>query len=310
MKLKRLTAYLFQHPLQTWVLVFAGTFIPIFGVLGILVAALITLRKNVVEGALLTIATIIPYFISFYVSGDKAAVSDMTWVALSIAILSNVLTWVFAVMLRRRTSWSLMLQIAALLGVLVVSVIHLIYPEIADWWAQELIKFSAATGLKEQAAAASDAQVEIINVTKQYVTGILVAATLFNALLQLAVARWWDAAVFTDAGNLSKELHAISLSPLAGMLFIMALGFSYLGNSVVLDIMPILYLLFSIAGLSLIHYLFGLLDRGSSWIWLGALYLALIISVLVMRSPTLIVLIAVLALVDVWFDMRKRVKKG
>jgi len=33
---------------------------------------------------------------------------------------------------------SVIIQIAALLGVLLVSVIHLVYPGIADWWGNQL----------------------------------------------------------------------------------------------------------------------------------------------------------------------------
>ena len=54
-----------------------------------------------------------------------------------------------------------------------------------------------------------------------------------------------------NPGSLRKELHRIRLSQLAGLLFLISMVFSYLGNSVVLDIMPVLYMLFCAAGLSL-----------------------------------------------------------
>src|SRR3990167_7784927 len=131
MWLQRFTNYILYNRWQTIALVFFGTFIPIFGMIGILIATLVTLRKNIIEGAILVVAATVPYAISFYFSDHyhKAAPIAM-WAAISVAILSNVLTWIFAVMLRQRSSWSQILQITALLGVLVISVIHLVYPNI------------------------------------------------------------------------------------------------------------------------------------------------------------------------------------
>src|SRR5207249_3942085 len=103
--------------------------LPVIGIVGIFFAALATLRKGIFDGALLTLATILPYFISFYATNNHDMVIPLVvWAVVGIGVLSNVLTWVFAVMLRRNTSWSAILQIAALLGVLVISVIHLTYP--------------------------------------------------------------------------------------------------------------------------------------------------------------------------------------
>ena len=315
MWLQRFTNYVLAHRWQTVILSFVITFVPIIGIVGILIAALVTLSKSVVEGAVLTIAATLPYVISFYLAGsyNEATPAIVVWAAVSVAVLSNVLTWVSAVMLRRQTSWSLILQVGALLGVLVVSVIHLADPAIADWWGGQLQAYysqvQAVTGaLKSSvpgtAAGSADSQVEMINVTKQYATGLMVAGILFNAILQLIVARWWQAIVF-NPGSLRRELQRIRLSPLAGVLFIVSLVCSYLGNSVVSDIMPILYILFGAAGLSLVHYLFGLMGSNTRWFWILLFYIALIISL-----PTSVVLVAILALLDIWLNMRKRFSKG
>ncbi len=287
------------------------TFIPVIGIIGILYAAFITLVKGVVEGAIFTLASILPYIITFAITGTNESTSPslVAWAAVGVAILSNVLTWIFAVMLRRKTSWSLILQIAALVGVLVISVIHLIYPGVTDWWGVELQSYykqaaSVTTGvLKSGPSIPTDAQLEAISATKQYATGLMVAAILFNALLQLIVARWWQALIY-NPGSLRRELHNIRLSTLAGLLFLVSFVLSYLGNSVVLDIMPVLYILFGAAGLSLIHYFFGLIRSPTKWFWLSVFYIALIIAL-----PTSLFLISILALLDVWFDVRKRVRK-
>lgn len=312
MWLERITNYLLRHRYQALVLTFIVTFIPVIGIFGIMMAALMTLCKGIVEGAVFTLAATLPYAISFLLSGnDEAALPLVLWTVMGVAVLSNVLTWVFAVMLRRQASWSMILQVAALTGVLVVSVVHLAYPDVAAWWGTQLQSYYAhaqamTASLKNTGASvsANDAQLEMIKVTRQYATGSMVVGILFNAFLQLVVTRWWQAAVFAR-GSLRRELHGIRLSQMAGVLFLLSLGLSYLGNAVVLDIMPILYVLFAAAGLSLIHYLFGLMRSPTAWFWLALLYVTLILFM-----PTSVMMVAMLAVIDIWLDLRKRFGKG
>lgn len=309
MWLQRFTNYILRHRWQALAFTFASTFIPIIGIIGILMATLVTLVKGVLEGALFTIAATLPYVISFFITGGREnAIPLVLWAAVGVAVASNVLTWIFAVMLRRQANWSVILQTAALLGVLLISVVHLAFPDIADWWAGQLQSYykqsSAMTSVIKTAANLSEKQIEAINATKQYATGLMIGAILFNAVLQLIFARWWQTLVFMR-GRLRRELHSIRLSQLAGVLFVASLVLSYLGNSVVLDIMPVLYLLFGAAGLSVMHYMFGLMENQSSaWIWLSVVYVSLVIAL-----PVSAMVIAMLALFDIWLDIRKRIKK-
>lgn len=315
MWLQRFTNYILRHQWQALALTFVSTFVPVIGIVSILIAALVTLVKGAFKGMLFTIAATIPYCISFLVTGSKEnAVPIVLWAAVGVAASSNILTYVFAVMLRRHAGWGAIFQTAALLGVLVISLVHLAYPEIADWWVTQIQSYynqaSAVTSTIKSTVTnvasinTSETQTEAINATKQYATGLMVAAVIFNAVLQLIFARWWQSLIFMP-GKLRKELHGIRLSQLAGILFVAALVLAYLGNVVVLDIMPVLYLLFGAAGLSVMHYLFGLMSNSSNvWIWLVIIYITLIISL-----PVSVMMIALLALGDTLFDIRKRLRK-
>jgi hypothetical protein len=308
MWLKRLSYYLLEHRWLTLALVFFGTFVPFIGTIGILIAALVTLRKSIWEGAVLTVAATLPYFLSLYVGQKGGSVPFVIGVGVGVAVLSNILTYVFAVMLVRRVSWSNLLQIAALFGVLVVSVIHLVYPDVSNWWGNQLQNYYtqaqvATDRLIKPPVVTPEAQLEAMNAGKQYATGLMVVAILAVAIIQLIAARWWQAFVF-QPGMLGRELHNIRLSRLAGFLFMISLVLSYLGNSVIFDIMPILYLLFGAAGLSLIHYGFGLMHSPSVWFWLAILYVTLVFSM-----PVSLVMVGFLALLDIWLDLRKRFKR-
>lgn len=315
MWLQRFTSYILRHSWQTFLLTFAVTFVPVVGgTISILIATFITLHKGVKEGALLTIAASIPYFVSFNLSSSQEVPLIALWMVVGVATVSNILTWCFAVMLRDKASFSSILQVAALFGVLVISVLHLAYPNISDWWAVQLQTYAdqaqkmtamlKPSGIAAQESVQLDARIEWISVVKYYASGFIAAIILLNAVIQLIVARWWQVVIYKP-GTLQKELHSIRLSRLAGLLFVLSLVLSYLGNSVVLDIMPILYVLFGAAGLSLIHYLFGLMNSPTKWFWLALLYVTLVFAM-----PMSLMLVAIFALFDISFNLRKRFKKA
>lgn len=311
MWLQRLTTYLLKNRWQTIGLVFLMTFLPLVGIAGILIAALVTLRKGALEGAMVTLAATLPYLLSFLLPGQHLdpELPLFLLAAVGVAVLSNVMTWVFAVMLRQHVTWSNILQIAALLGVLVISVVHMVFPDVASWWGTQLQQYYQHTQaaldsvMNTVPTAPSESQLETIKVTRQFATGVMTAGILVNAILQVMVGRWWEASIFKP-GVLRKELHNIRLSRLAGLLFVLSLVLSYMGNGVVLDMMPVVYLLFAGAGLSLVHYMFGMMTSKLRWFWLSVLYVVLILSL-----PVSLVMVSALALLDIGFDVRKRFKK-
>lgn len=311
MRLQNWTNYWLNHRILALVFTFIVTFIPLVGVIGILFAALVTLKKGIVEGAIFTLAATLPYcFIRLMMPGSDALSPMLIWVAIGVGAGSNVLTWMFTVMMRRKADWSTILQTAALFGVLVVSVTHLAFPEVANWWFEQLQSVNdqaqvvtATLKSKTEIEGAHEAQLQVINSAKLIATGTVIGVTLLLGVWQLILACWWNAVAYAP-GSLRKGLHQIKLSPLAGVLFLISLMFSYLGNSVVLDIMPILYLLFCGAGLSLLHYFFGMMKTPVVWFWLLLMYATLALAV-----PVSIVAVSTVALLDIWLDLRKRFKR-
>jgi len=313
MRVSNWTNYLLSHRIIALALTFVFSFIPSVGVVGIIFAALVTIRKGLAEGALFTFAATLPYcFVRFFLHTDTTGIEpNFIWVIIGVGVLSNVLTWAFAAMIQKKATWSTVLQTATLMGVLLISVVHLIYPDVASWWASQLQVFSDnyvvdTLKLKESIDVESlkETQLQAINSTKLRATGAIVGATFLIAILQLIFACWWNSRVF-HRGNLQRALHHIRLSRLAGVLFVVSLVLVYWENSVVLDIMPVLYLLFCAAGLSLLHYFFEMIARPVVWFWLVLMYVTLIIG-----GQLSIVMVATLGLLDIWVDFRKRFKKG
>lgn len=338
MWLQRFTHYLLTNRWRALALTVAITFLPMFGLIGfavagisIIIATMITLVKGAYEGAIFTAAATLPYAVCFYLYGinNSSAPVILVMGSLVIVFAINILTWSFAVMLRRQSSFSSVLQIAALTGILFVSVVHLAYPDVAGWWAEQLTQAqayvqkladtdlgllgnSAQLGGTSPGTAAVTASAVTpatpstgtikVDTVAQSETGSLVALVLLLAMIQLIVARWWQCAVFSR-GTLKYQLRGVRLSHLAGISLIVSMGISYYGNAVVLDMMPILVLLFISAGLSLVHYLIGLTSKPKSWIWITLFYILLIFYL----QQVGFMLLIMLALMDIWLDVRKRV---
>jgi hypothetical protein len=307
MFLRRFTDFVLQNRVQGMATAFVIAFIPVIGSISILIAALTTLRKGAKEGALILVAATLPYIIGYYTSSSPSEQAALAVGMLAIVIVSNILTCFFAVILRQFSNWNFTLELAAALGVVAIGAVHVLYPDIQSWWASQLSYYFAKTAETvgkipaiDPQAAASDAQIraQAIAVAKHFATGFVAVSVLFNALLQLLIARWWQAVMF-NPGGLRKELYHIRLGHVAGLVFVVGFILAYLGVDFAMDAMPVVYAVFFAAGLSLVHSLISLTKVG--WLWLVLIYMGII-----WLFPVSLVIIAFIALLDTGFDFRKR----
>ena len=304
MLLRRFTDFILQNRLQAMGLAFVMAFIPIISGISILIAALVTLRKGVYEGALVAIAATLPCWIGFFAmpSISPAEAAAMAPLGVGLITAGNFLTWMFAGILRRYHNWSSILELSIVLGILSVIIAHIIYPDIQNQWATQLNSYlsktvSAISG-DDNSSSVNEVPAQLIASIKAYATGLFAVSVLFNALLQLALARWWQAIIF-NPGGLRVELRQIRLNYAVGMLFVAACMLAYFSNAIVLDVMPVFFALFAIAGLSLAHGLAALTKM--AWLWLVFVYVGIVVAF----QPSVVIL-AMAAFLDIWMDFRKR----
>lgn len=319
MKLKRFTEYLLTHRVLVLASIVLVSLIKQIGALisytfGTVYAGFVTLQKGAGEGALFMTAATLPMVVLLAITANnpETGVSPLlTWVVLAATVACSFAVWGFSVLLLRQMTWSSMLQLAALIGVLVVSVIHLAYPDVADWWLDKLTYLVKAHlkstsvmmgAMKDSAILLSENQNSVIGVFKNFMSGLIVAMILMQSMLTVVVARWWQAVVYAP-GMLRRELHHIRLSPLAGALFIVGQVLAMSDSSVMLDALPIIYLLFVCAGLSVIHYFFGLMVSPTRIFWIALIY------VLLLYVPVFGKLVSLIGLLDIWLDLRRRLIK-
>lgn len=298
--LRRLTDFILQSRLQAMGVALIVAFIPIVGSLSVVIAAFVTLRKNVVEGFLVLLAASLPICLSL-IGYSSAGYSTSFSIIILTLLVSNLLTWVLAIILRQYSSWSLILQVTTLLGVIVVVAVHLMFPDVQNWWATQLtdyfVKTLKASGQidPDQANPDNALVVQVVGFAKQCATGYVVAFIALNAVMQLMLARWWQAVIY-NPGGLHEELYQIRMGYAVSVLFAITIVMSR--NALSIDILPVFYLTFGLAGISLAHCLFAKLKFG--WFRLALLYIAILLAGM---AP-----VAWIALFDTWFDFRKRFK--
>ncbi len=302
--LRRFTDFILRGRLQAMGVAFVCAYIPVIGSISILIAGLVTLRKSILDGALVLCAATAPFLLSYYASPPPSDQAGMAMLAIETIVAGNILVWLYAVLLRKYGNWNLILEISALLGVVVVGAVHFFNPDVQQWWSAQLTAYftQAAVAMTDGLTSADTAmQLRAVSTIKPFATGLVSAAILCNGLIQLGLVRWWQTVLFAP-GTLRQELYHIRFGYVAALLFVVVLLLSFWGNATALDIRPIFYSLFCIAGLSLVHCL--LAPAKYTWFWLILFYVGSVIF-----FPKSIMAIAIFALLDVLLNVRRRLTR-
>jgi hypothetical protein len=188
--------------------------------------------------------------------------------------------------------------------VVAIIVAHLACADLQAWWQHWLTGYfdnvAQASGQMPDVKARQATITSMVTGIAPYATGVMAMSLSFYALLQLLVSRWWQSAMF-NRGGLRKELLQIRLSYAAGGLLLISTLFASWGNAWFMDMIPALYLMYALAGLSALHYVASSLKL--KWFWLGLIYAGMVI------APVSVFLIAVVGVFDTAFDIRKRLNK-
>ncbi len=298
--LRKVTDFILQSRSRAFGVAFVCAYLPLLGSISILIAGLVTLRKGAWEGALILVAATVPFFLSYAMATPQPDQVEMAQIALLALVISNVLVWMYAVILRKYNNWSLVLELSVLLSIVIIGIVHLINPEIQAWWGTQLTAYFTKATAEMSRLPNTDIkmQLQAIDMIKPFATGLVILSIILNGLLQLVLARWWEVIIFAP-GTLRKELYQIRFGYVVGVLFVVVLLLSLWGSATALDMKPVFYGLFFIAGISLAHCLLAKAKYG--WFWLMFMYIAFIL-----LFPKSMMIIAVFALLDVLLDFRRR----
>jgi hypothetical protein len=276
---------------------------PVTSLLGYVAAAALalnTLQSGVRSGAIVLLAASgIVALLASLVAGQQ--------VLFGIAVILLVLwapVWLSGVVLRETRSLAMALLALSLLGMLGVVLVYVVIGDPVQWWPDTVSRqLEAAVAvqpeLREQFEQLSGLAEQIAPV----LAGSMAAGLVMNALLCLALGRWWQAVVLERPGAVRAEFYALrfnrSLS-LAGLV-IFALASLDLGMVSVLSLQWALVVMvpFMFVGLAVAHATLSNLKAGFVWL--------VIVYIVAMLAPQLLVAVGML---DPWLDPRRRTDKG
>lgn len=336
-KLRHFSDFVLSNTFKAMAVACGLVCVPVLGAISIVLAAFITLRQGAMRGLGVTIAATIPYLILLQTRSTSLL---LKLIAIALIITSNLCTWLFALLYKRWKSWSRLLEVLALTGVIAVVSVHIVVPDIGKFWEQEmttnltnlyvmsnsdslenviekmqvqpvpkqnLVESAHTKQLAQPQDVLEPEMLSLISVFKHYVTGILVVAILCGALLQVGLAQLWSTKVFPQP-KIIDEFHHVRLSPMLGAVFIVTIILSYLQVNIALDVLPILYVVFFVSGISLLHYLCAKF-KGLAWLGLFVFYSILSCIWMSYHSPLLFELVALFSLLDILVNWREKLNK-
>ncbi len=279
--------------------------IPLFNWAGVVIMAMVTLRRGPSEGFLVLLAIIaLDIFRALYIGLASP---------LLLSVLGGALyVWCMAAVLRTANSWSQVLLVTALLGSLVVLLVHGLMGDVALYWKAQLksvleAKLHALPAQEQEAFTQAVGQVNGLEYLSQFArvaTGLVVAMTFFGSLFNLLLARWWQALLY-NPGGLRGELYQIRMGYLpAGLLLLTGL-LTALSFDAAWDVLPIFGLVFCLAGTSLIHSCASKISKGQ-----GIALLVFFYIILIFISPYSLLLLMLLAFFDSFINIRNQLEAG
>jgi hypothetical protein len=303
--LKKVGQFILQNRNQGALVALVFTFIPLFGWVSSVVLALVTLRKGGYEGWWVLLWISLPDVVYTFVAGSP---EQLFFSVLGI----NVCTWVIALVLRQFNSWGNVLEITGLISILGVLTVHFYSPQINTWWANQYHQM-LDNALADPAFAASTQgsrqpdwpqfiamMQQMVEPLSRVSTGIAATFTMMCNLINLGLARWWQASIF-NPGGLQKELHQICLSYRSVVTLGVCLILVAMGLAVPQDFLPVVLGVFLVAGISLLHCSANKIRN--SVVWLVVFYLCMII-----LPAYFLGLLIVAAIADSLLNVRHRFK--
>lgn len=259
--------------------------------IGAAVVGLVTLRLGAGEG-----------FGVLAGGGIALAVLGMALGGVALPLASTALVlwlpvWALALILRLTRSLALVLQAGAVLGVLLVVLMHLWLGDPGAWWGPRLE--AVLTPLfKAQNLDAGD---YVPNLAR-WMTALTAAALVLGVLLSLLWARAWQARLY-NPGGFGAEFRALRLGRrfallVLGIVVVAQLPLAGSAN-VAADLVFTLVVVYLLQGLALAHAAVQLTQVGRGW--LVGLY-----GLLLFAGPQMVPLLALAGWLDAWIDIRNR----
>ena len=260
-----------------------STSLPLLNWLGSAIVGLVILRKGPVEGLMVLMWALMPLGITLYLIGDPSSV---------IALLG---TAILAYVLRVTVSWEITLAIAVLVSAFGSLVFELtatdVLAVIVEWYMEYMRQLA---GQLQQTGELSVAE------AKNSILGFFAIGQAYAMLAFLVLARWWQSELY-NPGAFGKEFHLIRISPVLSTTLVVMMLFCFVFSEQLGRWIPLLTVPLIVSALAFVHWVMGTRKLSGNWVFGFYLLLLLLFQVV---YP----LLASLALVDSWFNLRTRIQ--
>ncbi|MDH5424286.1 MAG: DUF2232 domain-containing protein [Gammaproteobacteria bacterium] len=234
------------------------------------------------------------------------AIVVMSWVIFGSPLLAAgylLFLWLpaglIAYVLKQSVSLILSLQLLTVIGLLVITALYLFFPEMGEAWRQAFEQV-LKPAIEQSTTQIDQAQLDnLLTMFARSISGLLAIVLVFNVLIGLFIARWWQAGLF-NPGGFSREFKELRL----GKVFAAVTVFTMIANALIVNdwILGSMLLMVSMTLLQGIAIMHGVVAKKQlSGHWLFGFYVLLIL------IPQVMIFLTIMGLLDAWVDIRKQV---
>jgi len=220
--------------------------IPFISWFAVVVVSLVCLRKGVSQSLPLLLWALLP------VLTFGAYHGEWEWAGQTI-VLSYVLPWLLAVVLRMTARWSLVCASAVLLALATVMLIGLVYPDNVDSLVKLLQAMQQAfyeNGLIDMPTTESR---DILQSLAPFIPGVQASFVVIAALIKLMFARQLQAILYRP-GGFRREILALRVNPLFVLLMVSAVAGVAMNAPLAKNVLGVCLLPLVIHGVTLLHW--------------------------------------------------------
>lgn len=298
-----LAVYIMQGRMQA--VMVASTFallsllLPMLNILSLAAIALVTLRHGVKEGLLVClIVAVVTTLLGVFLFADGEF-------ALAYTVFQWLPIWLIASALRVTQEMAKAIEIAVVLGIVVVIIFYSAMSDPATFWLR-LLNTLIEPLFVAMDDLTIDEKMHFINQASHYMTGMVVAAAVFSLLLGLLLARWWQAQLFNPGGFGQEFINIKTSSKFATVTLVIIVAALFDDGSLselAWNICVPILILYTFIGAAIFHVLLS--ARKNSKVMIPVFYG--IMTMLSLMNPLVLMPIAFAGLSDTWLNLRARI---
>lgn len=218
--------------------------------------------------------------------------------AIIFVLIAWLPAWILAAVLRQTVSLAYTMQVLTVMSMLAVVMFYMLAPDIGEYWREPLNTLVQQLALQSEEFSLADWQ-KTENWIIAFMPGLLVSSMMFGTLLSLLLGRWWQA-VFYNPNGFGEEFRSLNLGKITALSAgVILLAASVIANVFALAIVSVIFVLYSMQALSLLHAMIKIRQLNSVWLF--------VVYVLLFFIPHLLLLLIVASFADPWLDIRRRI---